>query len=171
MIKTAPYICSFPPVSRSDARVLILGSMPGEASLAAGQYYAHPRNSFWRIMEVLVGAGQELPYPERLKIMQKRGIALWDVLAACRRAGSLDSAISAEEAQDFPAFFAAHPAIRTVFFNGGKAEAAFQKMLAKQPLNHDLSLIRLPSTSPAHAARGFNEKCAAWREILDHLGA
>ena len=86
-------VCSFPPAFRTDARVLILGSMPGEASLAAGRYYAHPRNAFWPIMGALFGAGAELPYDQRLARLNAAGVALWDVIARCRRPGSLDSAI------------------------------------------------------------------------------
>lgn len=161
-----PRICSFPPVARTDARVLILGSMPGEASLSAAQYYAHPRNDFWRIMGALVGAGPEIPYAERLVRLQNHHIALWDVLASCERPGSLDSAITKEKVNDFAAFFRAHPLIHTVSFNGGKAESAFQKGGVAAIAGRDLRLIRLPSTSPAHASRSFEQKCAAWQAIL-----
>jgi len=101
---TSEKIRSFPPVATSEARVLILGSMPGIASLTAGQYYAHPRNAFWRIMGKLVGAGPENPYDERLRILKKGGIALWDVLDSCVRPGSLDANISNETPNDFAIF-------------------------------------------------------------------
>lgn len=169
MTRPGPRICSFPPVAAPDARILILGSMPGEASLAAGQYYAHPRNDFWKIMDALVGAGPAVAYAERLQILQERHIALWDVLASCRRAGSLDSAIGEEEANDFEGFLAGHPAIRAIFFNGGKAESAFKKVHMAGIAERGIRLARLPSTSPAHAARSFEQKYAAWREILAAL--
>ena len=112
---------SFPPVVSAGCRVLILGSMPGEASLRAGQYYAHPRNAFWPIMGRLCGAGPDLAYPQRLERLLAAGIGLWDVLQSCVRAGSLDSAIRDEVANDLPALFAAYPRIDRVFFNGAKA--------------------------------------------------
>src|SRR5574343_772220 len=111
-------IRSFPPVAAPDARRLILGSMPGEASLSAGQYYAHPRNAFWRIMGDLLGAGPALPYPARLARLTAAGIALWDVVADCERRGSLDAAIVREsvQANNFRHFFAEHPGIEQIFF-------------------------------------------------------
>lgn len=142
--------------------MLILGSMPGAASLAAGQYYAHPRNAFWPIMGALCGAGPELAYPARLARLGAAGIALWDVLAACEREGSLDTAIRAPRANDVAALFAAQPGIAAVFFNGAAAERLFRRhvRLAVTP-----ALVRLPSTSPAYAAMGFAAKCEAWRTI------
>jgi hypoxanthine-DNA glycosylase len=155
---------SFPPVATAESRVLILGSMPGAASLRAGQYYAHPRNAFWPIMDVLCGAGPALPYPQRLARLQSAGIALWDALRACERSGSLDSAIRDEVANDFSAFFAAHPRITRVFFNGAKAEAAFRRHVVPV-LPMPPAALRLPSTSPAYAGLEFDAKCRAWRAI------
>jgi TDG/mug DNA glycosylase family protein len=158
----------FPPVTDPDARVLILGSMPGEASLRAGQYYANERNAFWRIMGDLIGAGPALPYEQRLDKLKSAGIALWDVIAACERYGSLDSDIvnSSVCANDFSAFFAAHRSIRRVFFNGGAAESTFRRQVLPGLAGMSLQLQRLPSTSPAHAARGYAEKLAAWSAII-----
>lgn len=158
----------FPPVVDADARILILGSMPGEMSLRAGQYYANERNAFWRIMGDLIGAGPALPYEQRLAKLQAAGIALWDVIAACERYGSLDSDIvnSSIRENDFLAFFAAYRSIRRVFFNGGTAEAAFRRQVLPGLAGIDLQLYRLPSTSPAHAARGYAEKLAAWSAII-----
>jgi len=158
----------FPPVAGADARVLILGSMPGEASLRAGQYYANERNAFWRIMGDLIGAGPALPYPQRLEKLKTAGIALWDVIAACERYGSLDSDIvnSSVCANDFSAFFAAHRSIRRVCFNGGAAETTFRRNVLPGLAGIDLQLQRLPSTSPAHAARGYAEKLVAWSAII-----
>ena len=116
---------SFPPIVSQQSKLLILGSMPGEASLKAGQYYAHPRNAFWHIMGELFGAGPSFPYQERVAILQSVGVALWDSLQVCIRFGSLDASIKEEVANDFPALFAKYPNISHVFFNGSKAERSF----------------------------------------------
>lgn len=161
-------IRSFPPVAAPDARRLILGSMPGEASLNAGQYYAHPRNAFWRIMGDLLGAGPALPYPARLARLTAAGIALWDVVADCERRGSLDAAIVREsvQANDFRHFFVEHPGIEQVFFNGTAAEKLFRRHVLPGLDGVPIELHRLPSTSPAHAARGYADKLAAWSVIV-----
>jgi TDG/mug DNA glycosylase family protein len=158
----------FPPVSAKDARVLILGSMPGAASLQAHQYYAHPQNRFWPIMGELVGALPALPYAQRLLRLKQSGIALWDVLDRCERDGSLDSAIRdvTAQANDFARFFADHPGIATVLFNGAKAESAFRRMVPAFADGSRLRLQRLPSTSPAHAGMSADAKLAAWRAAL-----
>lgn len=158
---------SFPAVHTGAARVLILGSMPGEASLAAVQYYAHPRNAFWPIMGALFGAGPELPYVQRLERLCAAGVALWDVIGACQREGSLDSAIARDSivANDFTALFSACPGIGHVFFNGSAAEAAFRRHVKRPPTGQPLRFTRLPSTSPAHAARSFEAKLAAWQAV------
>src|SRR5215471_11745027 len=111
---------SFPPIASPGSRVLILGSMPGVQSLKAEQYYANPQNGFWHIMGQLFGAGPTLPYEERMTRLQSAGVALWDVLHTCVRPGSGDSWITDEVANDFRAFFAEHPNITHVFFNGRK---------------------------------------------------
>ena len=113
---------SFPPIGCERSKLIILGSMPGELSLKAGQYYAHPQNAFWDIMGELFGAGRSLPYQERVAILQSVGVALWDALQACTRPGSLDASITEEVANNFPALFAEYPNISHVFFNGGTAE-------------------------------------------------
>lgn len=156
---------SFPPISAPDAELLILGSMPGIASLEAGQYYAHPRNAFWPIMGNLFGAGPGLPYTERVAVLAARGVAVWDVLKLCVREGSLDAAIREEVPNDFAAFFAAHPRIRRIGLNGGKAAASFRKYAARH-MPAGAETIILPSTSPAHAALSPAAKQAAWRGAL-----
>jgi hypoxanthine-DNA glycosylase len=163
----------FPPVARRDARVLVLGSMPGAASLRAAQYYAHPQNRFWPIMGELVGAFPALSYRQRLLRLTGAGIALWDVLAACEREGSLDSAIRDDtaEANDFAGFFSAHPRIRAVLFNGGKAEAAFRRFVLPSLPALELDYRRLPSTSPANASQSAAQKLGAWRDALQAAGA
>ncbi|MDH2917094.1 MAG: DNA-deoxyinosine glycosylase [Gallionella sp.] len=160
------HIHSFAPVCNVDARVLILGSMPGKESLRQNRYYAHPQNAFWKIMGELVGAAPQLPYPARLQALRAARIALWDVLHSCERQSSLDADIEQEQANDFAAFIAQHPHIRHVFFNGGKAEQSFRKfVLGRQPLP-PLTLHRLPSTSPAYAGMRYEAKLAVWRAAI-----
>lgn len=162
---------SFGPAAGRDPRVLVLGSMPGAESLARREYYAHPRNAFWPIMSLLVGAGPELAYGDRLRRMTEADIALWDVLASCVRPGSLDGSIlrASEEPNDVGGFLRSHPSVARVVFNGRKAEAAFRRhVLPRLPGGtlSRLTLLTLPSTSPAHAGLGFAEKLEAWRTIV-----
>jgi hypoxanthine-DNA glycosylase len=160
-----PHIHSFKAVSNTDARMLILGSMPGKESLRQHQYYAHPQNAFWKIMGELLGAHPSLPYAERLVLLKSSGIALWDVLASCVRESSLDTHIRNEKANDFAAFFARHPHITHVYFNGAKAEQSFKRfVLGKQKLPA-LEFARLPSTSPAHAGMHYADKLHAWQAV------
>ena len=158
--------CFLPVADPATARILVLGSMPGVASLAAGQYYAHPRNQFWPIMGALFGAHPTLPYADRLTVLRQAGIALWDVLASCERQGSLDAAIDVRTAQanDFAAFLDAHPLITRVCFNGALAETRFQRDV--MPHVRALHMTRLPSTSPAHAGMSAADKLSAWRLAL-----
>ena len=162
-------IRSFPPVADASARILILGSMPGEESLRAGQYYAHPRNAFWKLMGELFAADPELPYERRTQQLKKSGVALWDVLASCKRKGSLDSAIAADSitANDFQTFFARHRKINQVFFNGATAERSFRMHVLPGLTAQPLQYTRLPSTSPAHAALSHAQKRTAWRAVTD----
>lgn len=164
---------SFPPLETPDARVLILGSMPGLASLAAGQYYAHPRNAFWPLMGKLLGIPPDLDYPARVDVLCRAGVAVWDVLHSCRRQGSLDSAIEDDSLipNDLGGFLAVHPTIRHVFFNGAKAESCFRRHVRLPLAERQISFIRLPSTSPAHAGRSFAEKLAAWQAVRAALDA
>ena len=161
---------SFPPIEDVKARILVLGSMPGKASLAAGQYYAHAQNLFWRILGEITGAAPALPYAARARALKSSGIALWDVLASCAREGSLDSAIddATISANDFAAFYHAHPRIAHVFFNGAKAEACYRRhvlpVLADGPA--PTSLRRLPSTSPANASMSRARKQRVWKRAL-----
>jgi len=163
-------IHSFLPVEDRDAQILILGSMPGKASLAAGQYYAHPRNQFWQIMGELVGAHFYLPYEERLRMLKINKIALWDVLAACVRKSSMDARIekSSEIVNDFESFFSDHPRISDVFFNGRKAEQSFLRKVAPLLKSRTLNYHFLPSTSPANATVSYSDKLRIWRRLLLH---
>ena len=166
---------AFPPVVGPGARVLILGSMPGEASLRQQQYYGHPRNAFWPILSELLGIPLKASYSERCEALVARGIALWDVIAACERPGSLDQAIRSETVRvnDFGAFFDATPGIVQIVFNGGTAEREYRRRVVPglQPRYREIQRHPLPSTSPAHAALRFEQKLAAWRSALDWLGA
>jgi hypoxanthine-DNA glycosylase len=159
---------SFPPLIAAGARVLILGSMPGLASLAADQYYAHPRNQFWPLLGGLLGFDPQAPYAQRVQALQAHGIAVWDVLAECRRSGSLDSAIdrASEHANDIPALLRAHPTICTILLNGGKAAASLRRHHPQLAIPS----VALPSTSPAHASRSHAVKQAAWRDALARAG-
>ncbi|OZF00207.1 DNA-deoxyinosine glycosylase [Rhodococcus sp. 15-1154-1] len=156
---------SFPPIVDRSSHTLILGSMPGVASLRAVQYYAHPRNAFWPIMGALFGAGPEKSYDERTAILLARGIAVWDVVKLCTRRGSLDSAIvdSTVVTNDFDSLLGEFPSIRRIVFNGAKAETSFVRHVA--PSVRDVAVRRLPSTSPAHASLSFDRKLDAWRTI------
>lgn len=152
------------------ARILILGTLPSAESIRQGQYYAHPRNAFWPIMGELFGAGRELPYAVRLRRLAARGVMLWDVLRAAHRPGSLDAAIHPRRrvANAIPDLLARHPELETIAFNGGPAEALFRRHVAARCGSQlaGLQLVRLPSTSPAHASRTFAQKLAAWRRAL-----
>ena len=160
---------SFPPIEDARARVLVLGSMPGGASLAAGKYYAHPRNLFWPIMLDLLGAEPGLPYAGRTRLLNANGIALWDVLESCVREGSLDTAIEDDTIvpNDFESFYRKHPKVERVFFNGAKAEAAYKRHVhaSMEGVGGPRAYFRLPSTSPAHASRSFAQKLEAWRVV------
>lgn len=162
-------IVSFSPIVSENATVLILGSMPGETSLRRQQYYAYPRNAFWYIMGHICGASMELSYEERVRRLQKAGIALWDVVQHCEREGSLDSNIdrATEVPNDFESFLNANPNIRCIFFNGQKAAKAFQRhvwSMLSANIRDRVSLATLPSTSPAHARLSKEEKLAQWRK-------
>lgn len=159
----------FPPIVGPAARTLILGTMPGQASLVAGQYYAHPRNAFWRILGDLLGFDPGEAYDRRTARLVASGIAVWDVLRACRRRGSLDSSIDpgSAVANDFPAFFAAHAQIDRIYCNGARAQALYHAHLLRGALVvPPIVPVRLPSTSPAHAALSVAAKAAAWRVIV-----
>ena len=161
---------SFPPLFNGSAHVLILGSMPGMASLSAGQYYAHPRNAFWRIMRGIFGIDESLPYSHRTTALLNQGLAVWDVLKACVRQGSLDSDIVSHSivANDFKTLFEQCPAIGKIVFNGSTAEQTYiRHVLPTLDLKHaSIPAVRLPSTSPAHAGLDFEGKLNAWRNAL-----
>jgi hypoxanthine-DNA glycosylase len=149
--------------------VLVLGSMPSEASLAARQYYAHRHNQFWRIAGEICGVAHNAPYAVRQAALKRRRIALWDVLESCVRPGSLDSAIRADSIRvnNFADFLAAHPSIRRICFNGRKAESAWRRrVLPTLPATRRLEYRLLPSTSPAHAGMSYRAKLKIWGSAL-----
>jgi double-stranded uracil-DNA glycosylase len=158
-------VYSFAPIAGRDARVLVLGSMPGAASLKAKQYYAHPQNQFWKLVEALFEIDRRVPYATRVRALKAKGVAIWDVLHSCVREGSLDTQIEDEAANDFRAFFRAHRSVPHVFFNGAKAEASYRRHVLGG-IDRPLRYRRLPSTSPAHATLPYARKLAAWRAIL-----
>ena len=156
----------FPPVARPDARILILGSLPGDRSIRERQYYAHPQNAFWKIMAALYGIEGE--YEARTSQLCNQGVALWDVLHSSVRPGSMDADIRADTAKpnDFTEFFASHGDVELIAFNGRKAEQLFNRFVDPLEIATGIRRVGLPSTSPAYAALPFSGKLAAWREAL-----
>lgn len=165
---------SFPPVADPDAKVLILGSMPGMESLLQRQYYAHPRNLFWPFMGEFFGAGLDLPYRQRIERLRTRRVALWDVLASCHRPGSLDASIDVESAQpnNIVGLLEDCPGVETIFFNGTVPEKLYLKFVqpAVKANGFDVRAIRLPSTSPANASVSRRQKRADWQQVREALG-
>jgi TDG/mug DNA glycosylase family protein len=159
----------FPPIARRDADTLVLGSLPGRRSLEMQQYYAHPHNAFWKLISAIFDVDGDLPYAGRVRILTSNRIALWDVLAAAERPGSLDSSIVQKSvlANDFVGFFRAHPRIRRVFFNGRKAEEMYRRLVKPGPEFAHIQYQCLPSTSPAHAGMTFAKKLGKWRSIKE----
>lgn len=161
-----PTSAGFPSIARSDARILILGSLPGQRSLQAAQYYAHPQNAFWRIMRDLTGADGS--YELRCARLAEYGIALWDVLAESVRPGSMDADIQLEttETNDFPRFFLEHREIERVCFNGQKAAQMFRHLVVLDVADDPKQFVTLPSTSPAHASMTYEDKLVKWRAAI-----
>lgn len=157
---------AFAPVAGPGTRILILGSLPGAASLAVGQYYAHPRNGFWRLIGAVIGRELvPLPYPERLAALQAAGIGLWDTVASAIRPGSLDGALRGIEAADLGRLAAGLPELRAIGFNGAKAAALGRRQAGLPPV----ALIDLPSSSPA-LTLPWADKLARWQALGDYLG-
>lgn len=160
---------SFAPLADARARVLILGSMPGAASLHAQQYYAHPRNAFWTLMQPLTGISVNAAYAQRCSGVIDAGIAVWDVLARCERKGSLDADIAPASVviNDFARFFSDHADIAHVFCNGMTAANLYRRHVLPTLGGRAASLpwSRLPSTSPAHAGMTLADKQRAWQVV------
>ena len=159
----------FSPIIGETATVLILGSMPGEESLRKNEYYGHPGNAFWKIMAALFKFDPSIKYEERIKILLKNKIALWDLMRSCEREGSLDSNIKNETIieNDFDSFFNKYPNIRHVYFNGAKAEKEYLKRVIPtlSGLKHKIIYCRLPSTSPAMTQMSLKAKILEWSKI------
>ncbi|WP_438395892.1 DNA-deoxyinosine glycosylase [Caballeronia sp. DA-9] len=152
----------FPPIADENTHTLILGSFPGAASLDAAQYYAHPRNQFWRLVGTVVGEPlNALPYDQRVLKLLEHGIGLWDVLAACEREGSLDSAIRHANPNDFASFRRHAPGLKKLCFNG-KTSGRFEPVIREA----GYQTLVLPSSSPANAILSFDQKLRIWRDIL-----
>ena len=166
-LAAAPIKRSFPPIVDNRARVLVLGTLPGEESLRRIEYYAHPRNLFWPIVFAMFGESPAFNYVDRLAFVASHGIALWDVCEVGEREASADASIRGERPNRIAHLLDGHPLIRAVAFNGSGARRLYDRHF---PRRADLAYVALPSTSPAHARIGFAEKLERWkalREILD----
>ena len=149
-------------------KLMIIGSMPSQRSLQQAQYYAHPRNAFWWLLSELLGFDLALSYPQRVNAVTQAGIAVWDVLKDCQRAGSLDSNIvrSSEQANDFAPMLAANPSLKLLAFNGAKAKQIFMRHQKHCLAEFNLKWVQLPSSSPAHAATTRADKLRDWQSAL-----
>jgi TDG/mug DNA glycosylase family protein len=158
----------FPPALQGQPHTLILGSMPGVKSLDEVQYYAHPRNRFWSIVEKLYDIDAALPYEERLFALNKAGVALWDVVHQCIRPGSLDSNIQKESVvpNAIPELLNTNPSIQVIGFNGQASATLFKRHFPQLFKNPVYRYVILPSSSPAHAALSFEKKTEQWRRAL-----
>lgn len=158
-------ISSFPPIIDHQSEILILGSVPGIRSLEKQQYYGHPQNKFWKIIFELFHEEFTENYPDRIDVLKKNHVALWDVIDSCERKGSLDSEIKNEEDNQIPELLEQYPNIRAVFCNGGKSYKNLIKILGK---NYRVPIFLLPSTSPLHTI-SFERKFEDWKKILEYI--
>jgi hypoxanthine-DNA glycosylase len=159
------YCESFKAVVSNNTRILILGSMPGVKSIDLNEYYAHPQNKFWDIIEACFGIQRSTPYYERLVALTEQNLGLWDVIESCERKGSLDSAIKNAKPNDFQSLLTNYGNIETVFCNGKKSEALFRKEVLPT-LSKKISVVSLPSTSPANARLAFVDKLEQWSDAF-----
>jgi TDG/mug DNA glycosylase family protein len=165
-------LTGLPPSIGADCRVLVLGSMPGDASLHAARYYAHPRNRFWPLMASLCAFSTDLPYEARMRGLHEGGVGLWDVIGQCERRGSLDASIvrGTEVANPVADLLVAHRSIQAIALNGGKAAEAFRRHVEPQlPQTQRPVVFALPSTSPANASFQYERLRAAWDAIAPLL--
>ena len=159
-------ISSFPPVIHENSKILILGSVPGVKSLEMQQYYGHPQNKFWKIMFEILKEEYSSEYQEKIDLLNRNKIALWDVIDSCERHGSLDSAIKNEEANRIEDLLKSFPNIKAIFCNGQKSFKNLQRLLGKE---NEIPVVALPSTSPAYAVMSFNQKLKEWKKISAYL--
>jgi hypoxanthine-DNA glycosylase len=165
-VSPGPRLQGLPPVLARHTRCIVLGSFPGEASLARQQYYGHPRNHFWPLLAAVWGVDLvAMPYRRRLAEVRRRGLGIWDVYASCRRDGSLDADIEVAELNDFARLMRRAPQLQLVLHNGGESARA-----ARVLASLGLATRRLPSTSPANASWSFERKLAAWRAAMEEGG-
>lgn len=153
---------AFPPLVYKDSKILILGTMPGEVSLQAEQYYANKGNQFWKLLYAVFDTDHELDYEQRKLLLKKNKIAVWDVLASCEREGSLDSNIKNEEVNDFKTFYNKYPGIEYIFFSSKNAEKYYNRYIKK---SSDKIYYVLPSPSGANATKTFIQKLEEWKKI------
>lgn len=158
-------ISSFPPIIDQESKILILGSVPGVKSLEKKEYYGHPQNKFWKIIFELFEVDFTENYVEKIEILKKNKIAVWDAIDTCERKGSLDSEIRNEEANDIKNLLQTHPNIRAIFCNGGKSYKNLKKILDK---NSEIPAYLLPSTSPLHTI-SFEKKLEEWKILKTYL--
>ena len=158
-------ISSFPPFIDDQSKILILGSIPGVKSLEKQQYYAHPQNKFWKIIFELFNEESTEDYAERISVLKRNHIAIWDVIDSCERKGSLDSEIRNEEANQIAELLEEYPNIKAIFCNGGKSYKNLQKILGK---NFRIPIFLLPSTSPLHTI-SFERKFEDWKKIIEYM--
>jgi hypoxanthine-DNA glycosylase len=154
---------SFPPISNHETEILILGTLPGEKSLQLNEYYAHPQNKFWKIIAAITNNQFPISYSEKRSLLLSNSIGVWDVVHQAKRIGSLDSNILDEIPNGINEFIENHKKLKTVGFNGAKAEKLFDKHFKRQ---ENIRYVALPSSSPANARISFEEICERWREIL-----
>lgn len=155
---------SFPPITSPEIKILILGSIPGDRSIAENEYYGHPQNRFWRLMAELTNSEPPESYSDKKQILLQNRIALWDVAHKANRKGSLDSAIKNAEPNDIEAFIARHPRLKVIGFNGRKAEALYNRFFDRKV---ELKYYSLPSTSPANAGCSIDQLFQRWCVLFD----
>lgn len=154
---------SFPPISNPETEVLILGTLPGDRSILTGEYFAHPRNRFWKIIAAITNNPVPLSYQGKLDLLNKTGIGVWNVLEKAQRTGSLDTAIKNGIPNDIPGFIADHKELRVIGFDGLKAAALFDKYFTRRK---DLMYLSLPGCSPANARYDLEALCGKWSALF-----
>lgn len=154
---------SFPPIENESTKILILGTMPGDFSLKMKEYYAHPRNKFWKIISTVLNEELPVTYSEKIALLLKSKIGLWDVLLSASRKGSLDNAIMNEEPNDLEDFISKHSRLKVIGFNGTKSEKYYDKYFKRI---EGIKYLSLPSSSPANTRKNFEEICKEWAKMI-----